>query len=309
MQVGHASTLLVDTARDNRVLGVNVWYPARSDSQSFARYELLPNIGLTSEKAMEHAPLLVGKYPILVWSHGRTGMRFNYSQLCESLASCGCIVIAPDHPGDTLNDWLLGANVDDTTNEIQRLGDISFVLDALTGHVEGLPDGLFEAVDTDSMFVGGHSYGGLTAIISATGIHGLAPDPRVRKVVCAQAYTRTLPAELLRDVSVPVLFLVGSADLTTPPSSDADPAWEILRASDLSHRRVDLPEGGHQACSDFALYMELLPAFPGVPALVTDYLDSIAADSPQGFQTTWRETLGLQIREIVEFLDLENHLQ
>jgi predicted dienelactone hydrolase len=309
MLVGHASTLLVDPTRDNRMLGVNVWYPAESDSQPFARYELLPNIGLTSERAVEQAPLLAGNYPILVWSHGRTGMRFNYSQLCESLASRGCIIVAPDHPGDTLNDWLLGANVDDTTNEIQRLCDISFVLDALTGHVEGLPDGLFTSVDADSVFVGGHSYGGLTAIISATGIHGLAPDPRVRKVVCAQAYTRTLSAELLRDVSVPALFLVGSADRTTPPSSDADPAWDILRTSHLPHRRIDLPEGGHQACSDFALYMELLPSIPGVPSLVTDYLDSIAADSPKGFETTWRETLELQIREIVEFLDLENHLQ
>jgi hypothetical protein len=97
-------------------------------------------------------------------------------------------------------------------------------------------------------------------------------------------------------------LLVGLGDTTTPPAVDAEPAWEILSKSSLPHRRLNLPYGGHQACSDFALYIELAPGVEGVPQLVLDYLKSIAADSPTGFESSWRTTLAEQIEEIKVFL-------
>jgi hypothetical protein len=39
-----------------------------------------------------------------------------------------------------------------------------------------------------------------------------------------------------------------------------------------------------------------------VPQLVLDYLKSIAAASPTGFESTWRATLSEQIEEIKVFL-------
>ena len=84
-------------------------------------------------------------------------------------------------------------------------------------------------------------------------------DKRFKAAIGAQAYTRTLPADLIASVPVPVLLLVGLGDITTSPATDAEPAWEILSKSSLPHRRLNLPYGGHQACSDFALYIELAP--------------------------------------------------
>ncbi len=298
--IGHGSTLIVDSTRGDRVLGLDVWYPTDATAGDFASYELLPGIALPSTKALNAAQPTSQRLPLIIWSHGRTGLRQNYSQLCEALAENGFIVAVPDHPGDTLTDWLTGKNVDDQTNEIQRLGDISFTIDQLLApQAETLLSEF--AINTDRVYVAGHSYGGLTAIISSTGMHGVQPDRRVRAIAGAQAYTRTLPNDLIRRINVPTLLLVGSGDVTTPPSSDADPIWTVLSTLNPRNRRVDLPNGGHQACSDFSLYMEVVPTMPGIPQMVLDYLDSIAAESPAGFRDTWRDTMSVQVDNLVEF--------
>jgi dienelactone hydrolase len=302
-QVGHTSTLVIDDKRNNRMLGVDVWYPADATPENDqTHYELLPGVSLPSATAFENASPASGKFPLLVWSHGRTGLRFNYSQLCEAIAAFGFVVVSSDHPGDTLTDWMTGQNVDDDTNDKQRLGDVSFIADCALGTRGELMVGLSNIVDENNMFIGGHSYGGLTALIATTGIHGMPAEKRFKAAIGAQAYTRILPPELIASIPVPVLLLVGLGDITTPPATDAEPAWEILSKSALPHRRLNLPYGGHQACSDFSLYMELAPGIEGVPQLVLDYLQSIAAESPTGFETTWRATLSEQIEEMKVFL-------
>ncbi len=302
-QVGHTSTLVIDEMRNNRMLGVDVWYPAHTKPEdAVTRYELLPGVSFPSATAYENASFVAGKFPLLVWSHGRTGLRFNYSQLCEAIAASGFVVVSSDHPGDTLTDWMTGQNVADETNDKQRLGDVSYVADCALGTRGELMVGLSNIIDENNLFIGGHSYGGLTALIATTGIHGMPADQRFKAAIGAQAYTRTLPADLIASVPVPVLLLVGLGDTTTPPADDAEPAWEILSKSALPHRRLNLPYGGHQACSDFALYIELAPGVEGVPQLVLDYLNSIAVDSPAGFDSTWRTTLSEQIEEIKIFL-------
>lgn len=276
-----------------------VWYPAARPGPVATQYELLPGITFASPVATEEAPHAGDTFPLIVWSHGRTGLRHNYTILCEGLSELGYVVISADHPGDTLFDWLTGNNVDDETNERQRLGDVSFLIDSmLSGIHPAMPPSL---IDERAIFVGGHSYGGLTALISATGIHGMPADHRVRAIAGAQAYTRTLSTDITDRLRVPALFLVGLGDVTTPPDTDAEPIWQRLAAADGRHRRVDLPNGGHQACSDFAFYMEMLASVSDVPQIVIDYLQSIAAESPEGFRDTWRTTLARQITAIAEF--------
>lgn len=299
-RVGHASTLVIDAARGDRALGIDVWYPTRTADDATTTYELLPGISLPSTTSVEAAAPIDGTHPLIVWSHGRTGLRQNYSQLCEALAARGYVIVAPDHPGDTLIDWLTGRNVDDATNEIQRLGDVSFAIDSVLSS-DGLPVSLADSIDLDRVYVAGHSYGGLTALISATGMHGRNGDRRVRAVAGAQAYTRTLPDDVIERLSLPTLLLVGSGDVTTPPSTDADPIWPRISSRSDRHRRVDLPHGGHQACSDFSLYMELVPSIPDIPQMVLDYLDSIAAESPAGFRETWRDTMAIQVEALATF--------
>jgi predicted dienelactone hydrolase len=241
-----------------------------------------------------------------VWSHGRTGTRHNYSLLCEALASRGYIVISPDHPGDGLFDWFLGNNVDDATNERNRQGDLRLCIDAALGHHNALTDWLTGAVDASKVFVGGHSYGGLSALATTSYLHEYAPDERVCATVVAQAYTRTMSTEFFASLTQPTLLLVGQADTTTPPSTDADPAWNILQARTDNvaqrSRRFDLVHTPHQGCSDFVLYNELAPQVEGIPEAVLGYLGTIAADIPAEWFSTWRQGLQQHAHHIDEFL-------
>ncbi len=311
--VGHRTVNTVDLARDGRSLQVDVWYPSRGDLGSIAtEYELIPGVRFVSASARENDAPATGRHPLIVWSHGRTGMRHNYTLLCEALAGRGYVVLSPDHPGDGLFDWLAGQQVDDVTNEHQRLGDVRHCIDGALG--SGSDDALAwlaDAVDTRSVVAAGHSYGGLTALATIGSLHGTEPDPRVRAAIVAQAYTRTLLGSFFDTVSSPVLMLVGERDLTNPPPTDAEPAWSAIssRSDDVGvlSRRHDLADAGHQGCSDFGLYAELAPNVPGLPQIVIDYLGSIANESPDNWRESWRDNVRSHVEWIDRFLVALGH--
>jgi predicted dienelactone hydrolase len=292
--VGRTVSLLVDSRRGDRAIGIDSWYPAASGEYPKSVYELLPGVGFTAS-AFADPPIAPGAHPLLVWSHGRSGTRSSYGMLCEGLASRGYLVIAPDHPGDTLADWLLGAAVDDATNEQHRVDDVRFVLDTALGVRAGLD--LVSAIDTERIAVAGHSYGAFTALALAG---GEPADTRVRAVAGLQSLTRTLPRKTLARVHVPALLVVGTQDKTTPPETDANRAFEVLGTN---ARRVDVERAGHQACSDVGLYLELAPKVEGLPEIVFEFLQSMAADVTGTAGDPWRPTVALHLQTLGDWLD------
>ncbi len=303
--VGRRSTLLVDAARDNRLLGVDIWYPAIVADEPLATYELLPGVAFESAGARHEPEVARGKFPLVLFSHGRTGMRFAYSLLSEALAARGAVVVSADHPGDALSDWLLGTNVDDRTNEMNRVADAGFVLDSMlagAGHTTGLPDDLLEAIDDQRVAAAGHSYGAYTALAMVAGARGVASDDRVRAVIGLQAYTRTMSDGAIGRVHVPTLLVVSELDTATPAESDADRPWALLPGGPVW--RLDLAAAAHQAASDMGLYAELAHQIPDLPQIVVDYLESSAGDAVAPGLRPWRESLVLQTQAIWAFLDI-----
>src|SRR3954447_22569311 len=67
--VGHASTLLVDAARADRLIGVDCWYPATPGQEAPATYTVIPGVGFTASARTGATPL-VGPRPLIVLSHG-----------------------------------------------------------------------------------------------------------------------------------------------------------------------------------------------------------------------------------------------
>lgn len=298
--VGRASGLVVDPGRGDRLLPIECWYPIEPAAATVPTvYELLPGTGFTSAGAFE-APPASGPFPLVLFSHGRTGTRIAYTLLCEAIAALGCVVISADHPGDTLIDFALEIAVDDATNERQRVDDARLVLDAALGGAAGVPDPVRAVVDPARVAIAGHSYGGYTALGLAAGAHG-DPDPRVRAVVGLQAYTRALTDADLARVTVPTLLSVAARDTTTPPAVDADRPWEVLATPDT--RRVDVADAAHQACSDVGLYAELAPRVPDLPQNLRDYLEDTAADTRAAGMRPWRDAVALQARIVAGFLD------
>ncbi len=303
--VGRRSTLLVDAARDNRTLGVDIWYPATIRAEALATYELLPGVAFESAGARHEPAVAAGTFPLVLFSHGRTGMRFAYSLLSEALAARGAVVVSADHPGDALADWLLGTNVDDRTNEMNRVGDAGFLLDSMlagAGHSTGLPDGLLAAIDQARIAAVGHSYGAYTALAAVAGARGVPSDDRIGAVVGLQAYTRTMSDAALGRVHAPTLLVVAELDTATPPASDADRPWALLPGEPVW--RMDLADAAHQAASDMGLYAELAHQIPDLPAIVLEYLESTAADASGPGLRPWREGLLLQTQAIWAFLDM-----
>lgn len=300
--IGRRSTLVADPQRDGRLLGVDVWYPATESDLPRSEYELLPGISFLAAAARHEPPAAPDRFPLIVFSHGRTGMRFAYSLLCEALAARGAVVVSADHPGDGLTDWLLGSHVDDRTNEINRVGDAHALLAELRPGGTLLPADLMAAIDHERVALAGHSYGAYTALATAAGARGVPAHDRVRAVVGLQPYTRTMSDGALGRVTVPTLLVVGERDTTTPAGTDADRPWALLRGAPTW--RADLAGVGHQAASDMGLYSELAHRFPGLPGMVRQYLEATAADAVGPGLLPWRDTLATQVALVWAFLQV-----
>jgi len=128
----------------DRLLTVEVWYPARidADKQQLVAYDEVmgtsndPKRPLIAFKfkgrSLRNAPAdqSDGPYPLVIVSHGYVGSRFLMTYLTENLASKGYVVVAIDHAESTFRDaasfasTLLNRSLDDlfVLNEMARLG-------------------------------------------------------------------------------------------------------------------------------------------------------------------------------------------
>ncbi len=150
---------------EGRPLVVTIWYPAlkpeNSPSSMTYQWGLFSAQGYAIRDAVPDGS--GGPYPLILFSHGLGGMRYQSIFLTEHLASYGFVVMAADHPGSTL----FGTPSDGiVTNYALRpfdmLRQIAYA-DTLTA-----PGGLLaRMIDTQRVAVTGHSFGGYTALAAS----------------------------------------------------------------------------------------------------------------------------------------------
>jgi dienelactone hydrolase len=300
--VGRRTIVLTDHARAGRQLAVDVWYPADRSAAGASVYELFPGVAFRAATARHEPPARSGRFPLIVFSHGRTGMRISYSMVCEAFAARGAVVVSSDHPGDALVDWLLGTHSDDRTNEVDRVADAHFLLHAVLSGTAPVPVDVANAIDHERVVLAGHSYGAYTAYATVAGSRGVAAHEHVRAIIGYQAYTRSMSDGLLGRVTVPALMVVSERDQVTPPAVDGERPWALVRGHPTW--RLDLAGAGHQAISDIPLYAELAEHIPALPQMVRDYLLSTAAGSASAHGRGWRELLRLQVATSWAFLQI-----
>ena len=258
----------VDTEIDvqGRRLMVSVWYPALAAgapapyvpvSDPAARLHVAlrsadwmhtalagPVMAAATAAATEGAPIDTsnGPLPVLVLSPGLGTPRWNLSGLATAAASLGWVVVTVDHTGEApsvqlgdgtvvdgdlpyLTDDLMGARL------AQRITDVRLVLDRLStlpvvgGHL-----------DLERVAMGGHSYGGTTAIQTA------AADPRVRAVVLIDSPAGWQGVVGAPTLTVPVLDL-----RLTVPWADG---WPQAIGAD----RVTLAHAAHYSATDLCSF-------------------------------------------------------
>jgi predicted dienelactone hydrolase len=145
-----------------RPLDVAVWYPATNPERKKveATYRFLALSG--TGQALRDAPadLSGGPYPLVVFSHGLSGAKYQSIFYVEHLASYGFVVIAADHPGSTFG-TITAESVQESfaLRPLEVLRQIAFA-ETLTA-ADGLLAG---AIDMAAIGVTGHSFGGYTSI-------------------------------------------------------------------------------------------------------------------------------------------------
>lgn len=318
--IGTVNTVMTDgdrvdpydpSGRDRRLV-VQFWYPAVPDDDALAEPWLsqLDVVGPSIASAfgfpsfaLGHADLIkshsysqaavagVESFPVVLYSHGWTGLRTNGLDQIEALVSHGFIVVAADHTygaaATAFPDGELvvyeptalpefGTVPDEEYDEAAVLlvatyaADLHFILDELQ-RLNGDPGWLLSGrLDLDRIGVFGHSTGGGAAVSAC------ATDGRCDAVAGLDPWVEPVPQEVL-DGGIDIPFLaIRSAEWF---EYDNDPVLQAFAGRSLRTDLLGLIGGGHQ---DFTV----LPRFSAVSALL-DVKGSIGSDRASEIVNTY----------------------
>ncbi|MEH7438716.1 dienelactone hydrolase family protein [Neobacillus drentensis] len=148
---------------DNRFVNVEFWYPKNAD----------------------------GKYPLLVFSHGASGIKVSNASTYTELASHGYVVVSIDHPYHSFytksDDGTVATINSDYNREITNLNtegvytneqlnelikkwmklrtdDMNFVMDTILEKVKSDTNTVYKRINTEKVGVFGHSMGGAASV-------------------------------------------------------------------------------------------------------------------------------------------------
>jgi predicted dienelactone hydrolase len=270
--VGVRTITVIDESRRNpagdgpRTLVTEVWYPAvqsakDDDKEVYDLHAYLPDslkdtvpedaLGSLATNAVRDAAVQPdrGPFPLILFSHGKGGIRMQSTFYTIVLASHGYVVAAPDHQGDTLIELLEEGDVVISTTVdsfLDRPLDISHLID----HFEELAadDPLAGKVDLEKIGVSGHSFGALTTFRTAGG------DARVRAIVAQTPVGVGLVEAGLeiqvKDFGIPAMIQSAGLDRTLPADLHAASLWEAMQRPRYA---LMLQTAGHFTYSDLCV--------------------------------------------------------
>lgn len=206
--VGVRTVRLTDPAR-SRSFDVDVWFPVdpmnvSGTPNTYRLDSFLGTLASIDSPARRNATPAAGTWPLVLFSHGYGGIRFQSYFLTEHLASHGFVVASPDHPGNTLTDFAqLGNENAATQSSIDRPLDMIFTLDKAIGNQLGV------TIDPMRVSATGHSFGAWTALELAR------RDPRIKLVFpMAPGFRNGSTADFVATLARPLLLIGGSLDET-----------------------------------------------------------------------------------------------
>ncbi|MCB9787961.1 MAG: hypothetical protein H6744_14850 [Deltaproteobacteria bacterium] len=249
-----------------RHLVVEVWYPATEevrdgpfesvDLRALAPPEVLAVVGDIQVppipmRQVRDAPIRAadGPYPMVMFSHGAFGIRFQSPFWTAYLASHGYVVAAMDHTGNTLFDMILAGGYNNegiVLSALDRPYDVRGTVDAMLERNATEGDFFEGTIIPDRLGMSGHSFGGLATFMAGMEIPGMkaaVPMAPATSVLQVMGYD-------IRDFPIPVMLMADATDKTLDPAVEMYKAYDRLPAPKYL---FDLLQGGHFTYSDICL--------------------------------------------------------
>lgn len=269
-------TTLRFTDDRGKELVLEVWYPASDPGTPPDPYDELP----FTRAAHRDAAWIPSPEPrpLVVFSHGYGGIRYQNTFLTEHLATHGLVVLGVDHPHNTLYDLDADAT---STVLAERPGDIRRAVDHLASDPR---------IATDSYVMMGHSFGAFTSLVVGGGaldveagldwcaresppgcsffgeVEGLdisdaKPDPRAIASIAISPGGWYAFGDTGLETTVPTLAIAGDGDEDLPYTSEARPTMERLPRATLA----TIHDTGHWAVTDLCMLIPTLVDCAGPP--------------------------------------------
>jgi len=270
--VGVRTLQLADPARPDlsdpmqpRPLTVEVYYPSDEAAVVGVPRDVVTVLGLevTETPAYRDVPISAGPFPLVLFSHGNGGIRFQSFFFAAHLASHGFVVATPDHHGNTFLDALEG--IEDADSALNRPLDLSFLIDELTAFTAEPGHFLEGAIDPQKIGASGHSFGGYTVLALAGGAFDLGTftDARVKAILPQAPAAFFFEDAFFAGISLPTLVVGGSLDETTPFPANQQHPFDVLPSGAAFVGLAELADAGHFTFSDFCEVPRELLGFLG----------------------------------------------
>lgn len=204
--IGHSSLTFIDSARSNRQVPVEVYYPAAT--------------------AGNDVPVIAGQYPLISFGHGFVMDWTAYDNVWQALVPQGYIMVFPTtESGFAPVHADFAADLYFAVKKMQRLS----AFDASS---------LFFGHAAVTSAVMGHSMGGGSAFLAVAGDTGITT-----MVTLAAANTNPSSITAAGTVTIPSLVIAGANDCVAPPASNQLPMYDSLASSCKAY--FEIVNGGH----------------------------------------------------------------
>jgi predicted dienelactone hydrolase len=209
--VGHRTLTFFDTARNNRQIPAEIYYPAVT--------------------AGNNTTVASGVFPVIVFGHGYLMPYSAYAYFQNAMVPEGYFVVFPTTEGTFL------------PNHLNFGLDLAFLVNAMKNEGSDPSSPFYQHVDSTSAIMG-HSMGGGASFLACDN----NTTPTVM-VTFAAAETSPSAIAAASGVTIPTLVFAASEDCVAPPATNQVPMYDSLAGDCKVY--ISITGGGHCYFADY----------------------------------------------------------